>query len=88
MGAAHSFRLDPMKLKKLENVEDLGLCVCGRRIYASRSPVAALHDEPACKAFLELEPDKFLTYVRRSRGIPDELLNEMTPLRSWIRDRK
>lgn len=53
------------------NAEDCGLCVCGRRIYVDAKQFAVLHDEPACKMFLDLEPDEFLTYVRRSRAIPD-----------------
>jgi hypothetical protein len=62
--------------KKLKG-EDLGLCVCGRRIYASVAPkMAVMHDEPACEKFLELEALEFLTWVRRSRGIPDSLLHE------------
>jgi hypothetical protein len=58
----------------IENVNgtNLGLCVCGRRIYADVQQGAVIHDVPVCKMFLELEPDKFLTYVRRSRGIADE----------------
>ncbi len=51
--------------------EDLGPCVCGRRIYVDEKQFAVLHDEPACKEFLDLEPDEFLTYVRRSRGLPE-----------------
>jgi hypothetical protein len=49
----------------------LGRCVCGRRIYADKEKIAVIHDVPPCQAFLDLDPDKFLTYVRRSRGIPD-----------------
>jgi len=54
--------------------EDLGLCVCGRRIYASTQPPAVMHELPCCEKFLELEALEFLTYVRRSRGIPDYTL--------------
>lgn len=51
---------------------DLGECVCGQRIYASRTGIAGVvHEAPACQKFLELEPVEFLKYVRRSRGIPD-----------------
>jgi hypothetical protein len=49
----------------------LGLCVCGRPIYVDIKSCAVLHVLPYCYKFLELEPDEFLTYVRRSRGIPD-----------------
>ncbi len=52
--------------------KSLGLCPCGRKIYADVEKVAVMHEEPACEKFLELEPDKFLTYVRRSRGIAIE----------------
>jgi len=56
------------------NPEDMGLCVCGCRIYVDAQQYAVMHEEPACKLFLDLEPDKFLTYVRRSRGIPDPII--------------
>jgi hypothetical protein len=58
----------------IENLkpESLGLCPCGRQIYADVRQGAVMHEEPACKKFLELEPDKFLTYVRRSRGLAIE----------------
>lgn len=54
----------------LLDVEYLGLCPCGRQIYADSKQGAVIHDMPACQNFLELEPDKFLTYVRESRGLP------------------
>jgi len=52
-------------------VEDLGLCPCGQRIYANVKRGAVAHDLPDCVMFRELEPNEFLAYVRRSRGIPD-----------------
>ena len=54
-----------------ENWEDLGRCACGAQIHANRKDFAVMHTVPWCQAFQELEPDEFLTYVRRSRGIPD-----------------
>jgi hypothetical protein len=51
--------------------KSLGLCVCGKRIEMVVGHAAVLHDLPPCAKFIELEPDEFLTYVRRSRGIPD-----------------
>jgi hypothetical protein len=56
--------------------EDLGLCTCGGRIWADLETCAVMHSVPYCAAFRDLEPDKFLTYVRRSRGIPDSALSE------------
>lgn len=52
-------------------VEPLGLCVCGRKIAANADKGAVVHEVPYCEAFLKLDPLDFLTYVRRSRGIPD-----------------
>lgn len=59
-------------IRETLNVEELGLCPCGGKIYADVGRCAVAHDDPVCKPFLELEPDEFLRYVRRSRGIPDE----------------
>lgn len=60
-------------MKKGDRIDakDLGLCPCGKKIAASTDPPAVIHAVPYCKEFLYLEPDEFLTYVRRSRGIPD-----------------
>ena len=58
-------------MKEFANTVNLGLCACGGQIYATTEPPAVIHERPECKQFLELEPDKFLTYVRRSRGIGD-----------------
>jgi hypothetical protein len=52
-------------------MESLGKCVCGGEIYANVAVCAVAHSHPACAKFLELEPDEFLVYVRRARGIPD-----------------
>jgi hypothetical protein len=53
------------------NPEDLGLCTCGKRIYADLAQCAVMHELPYCQKFQELEALQFLAYVRRSRGIPD-----------------
>jgi hypothetical protein len=53
------------------NAEDLGRCPCGAKIYADTKRCAVVHEEPVCSPFMELEPDEFLTFVRRSRGLPD-----------------
>ena len=50
---------------------NLGLCACGAKILADEKECAVAHELPYCKAFKELEPDEFLTYVRRWRGLPD-----------------
>jgi hypothetical protein len=57
---------------------DLGLCVCGKRIYeavvhhAWREDVpAVIHEMPYCQKFLDLELVEYLRYVRRSRGITE-----------------
>lgn len=61
---------------KISDDRDLGLCACGQRIYSCiiEGIPAVMHELPYCRKFADLEPDKFLTYVRRSRGIPDEAL--------------
>ena len=61
-------------MKTIKGVVDLGLCACGQRIYSSEDPIAVMHELPYCQKFKELEPVEFLTYVRRSRGIPDGAL--------------
>lgn len=53
---------------------DLGLCPCGERIFAEENAGAVIHGVPPCEEYLNLEPDEFLTYVRRTRGIPDEAI--------------
>ena len=50
----------------------LGLCPCGKAIGASVAFGSVFHAFPPCPKFAELEPDEFLAYVRRSRGIPDK----------------
>jgi hypothetical protein len=58
-------------MKTIIKTVDLGVCICGQPISASVEGCAVIHDMPLCQKFLDLEPDEFLTYVRRSRGIPD-----------------
>lgn len=65
-----------MKLKPGMQVTmmPLGKCACGQDISASTNfePVPAVaHALPYCKEFEQMDPVDFLTYVRRSRGIPD-----------------
>lgn len=52
-------------------LESLGLCPCGKNIYVSEKPRCVGHDYPFCKEFENLDVVAFMTYVRRSRGIPD-----------------
>jgi hypothetical protein len=59
-----------MDFKGIE-AEDLGICPCGRRIYGNRKLFAVIHEAPICDQFRKLEPDEFLKYVRRFRGITD-----------------
>lgn len=56
-------------------VTPLGMCPCGK-IIGTIGDTAVIHGTPTCDAFKNLEPDEFLTYVRRSRGIPDSALLE------------
>lgn len=53
------------------NYEPLGKCPCGQMIAVSTHPPAVMHAMPYCQKFLEFELDEFLTYVRRSRGLPE-----------------
>jgi hypothetical protein len=66
-----------MTKKSKINYTDLGSCACGQRIFATDNPLGVMHAMPYCQKFLELEPDEFLTYVRRSRGIPDAALERV-----------
>jgi hypothetical protein len=71
------FQNDPARWRSVQ-MDDLGKCPCGGRIGASAKDVSVVHSVPPCKAFEDLEPDEFLTYVRRSRGIPDSALEADT----------
>ncbi len=51
--------------------QPLGPCPCGCEIFATTDPCGVIHALPDCAAFEALEPDEFLAYVRRSRGISD-----------------
>lgn len=57
------------------NFAFLGYCPCGKQIHASTDPPSVMHGVPWCAAFEALEPDEFLAYVRRSRGISDAEAN-------------
>jgi hypothetical protein len=50
--------------------EEFGLCPCGKKIAVSARDLAVAHVEPFCSEFMLLEPDEFLTYVRKARGLP------------------
>lgn len=57
---------------KAMQMESLGKCPCGGEIRAETIiTFSVTHTAPPCREFLELEPDEFLAYVRRSRGISD-----------------
>lgn len=57
--------------KKTVVMEHIGICPCGKNIFASRDEPCIAHDAPLCEAFDKMDPDEFVTYVRRSRGLPD-----------------
>lgn len=61
---------DQKQIQVKFNGESLGLCPCGREIFADVELGAVAHEKPYCQEFAELEPDKYLAYVRRSRGLP------------------
>ena len=47
-------------------------CPCGLKVYISTAQLAVGHDYPPCAKFMELDPVKFVRYVRRSTtGITD-----------------
>lgn len=56
------------------NYKSLGLCVCGKEIFAGSESCEVLHMNPPCNVFLQLGVVEFLTFVRRSRGIPDDFV--------------
>jgi hypothetical protein len=49
----------------------LGHCTCGGEIWASEADCSVAHSLPYCPKFEELEPDKFLAYIREARGLPE-----------------
>ena len=65
-----------MKKRNIENVEPLGRCPCGQNIFADVNVFAVIHGVPCCQMFRDLEPEDFLAYVRRSRGISDQEAEE------------
>ena len=59
----------------LRDFSDLGTCVCGRPIgmgYLVQKPVV-VHEMPFCEAFEIMGPIDFLTYVRKAKGLKDEI---------------
>lgn len=56
--------------------EPLGTCPCGREVHYNLEQSSLLHQLPMCSAFERLDPADFATYMRRSRGIPDSLVDE------------
>lgn len=51
------------------NGTPLGLCGCGRHIYADVQKMAVIHELPFCKEFKDLDPKEFLAHVRKARGL-------------------
>ena len=68
----HRLRRGPTVSPKnsVDDVEPLGRCPCGKEIFVTRDIPSVIHEVPFCREFLELDPVAFLSYVRRSRGIP------------------
>jgi hypothetical protein len=62
--------------KTLLDAEDLGLCPCGRRIYADLTHTGVIHEMPMCVPFQELEAEEFLRYVRLSRNVKGSKLSD------------
>jgi hypothetical protein len=56
-----------MKAGKTVMMQDLGLCPCGSRISVNAEQGAIAHEPPVCETFMKLEPDEFLSYVRKAR---------------------
>jgi hypothetical protein len=63
--------------KTLLDAEDLGLCPCGRRIYADVRKTGLLHEMPMCVPFEELQPEEFLRYVRIARSARGDRYTEV-----------
>jgi hypothetical protein len=60
-----------MKMPQINDAKDLGKCPCGGCIAVDMEKCAVIHAVPICKDFAVLEPDEFLAFVRRSRGLPN-----------------
>lgn len=56
--------------KKTVIMEHLGTCPCGKNIFVSVDDRCVAHDAPLCEAFSKMDPEEFITYVRKSRGLP------------------
>ena len=65
---------------KLLHGKPLGKCVCGKDIFADFAEYAVMHEMPYCAEFEALEPDEFLAFVRRSRGISDQVMQKILVL--------
>lgn len=51
-------------------------CPCGLAVYANTENSAILHVKPECEKFKELDALAFVQWMRRSKGIPDSMLEE------------
>ena len=56
-----------MKPPRLLSATDLGLCPCGKKIYANAKSGAVIHETPFCKNFEDLDPLEFIIFVRKYR---------------------
>ena len=45
------------------------ICLCGKKCYVDTPRCAVIHEMPMCKKFRDLEPDKFLRYVRQATTV-------------------
>lgn len=49
-----------------------GICPCGKKFFVDSKNYAVIHELPMCDKFRDLEPDKYLRYVRQATtGIKD-----------------
>lgn len=44
-------------------------CLCGSQIYADDN-YGLLHELPVCEPFARMEPDEFVTWLRKQKGLP------------------
>lgn len=56
-------------MKQTVNMQSLGTCPCGGKIAFSLDPPAVAHEPPICENFFLMDPDEFLTYIRKSLGL-------------------
>jgi hypothetical protein len=50
------------------DAEPLGLCPCGKEIFADSARYAVIHELPYCQPFLKQNALEFLRYVRWMRA--------------------